>query len=169
MHTFQPYPIEMVELNPFTKISKDWALVSAGNKLKTNTMTVSWGGLGEIWGKDAVFIFIRESRYTKTLIDDGDFFTVSFLSEDYREALNICGSKSGKDCDDKFAEAGLTVAFRHGIPYPDEANFVVLCRKMAAVPITEDTFLDKDIKERFYKNGDLHTMYVGEVIEVMAR
>lgn len=169
MHTFQPYPIEMVELNPFTKISKDWALVSAGNKLKTNTMTVSWGGLGEIWGKDAVFIFIRESRYTKTLIDDGDFFTVSFLSEDYREALNICGSKSGKDCDDKFAEAGLTAAFRHGIPYPDEANFVVLCRKMAAVPITEDTFLDKDIKERFYKNGDLHTMYVGEVIEVMAR
>ena len=32
MHTFQPYPMDLLEMNPFTKIGKEWALVSAGNK-----------------------------------------------------------------------------------------------------------------------------------------
>lgn len=51
MHTFQPYPIDMLELNPFTRIGKDWAVLTAGNKEKLNAMTVSWGGLGVLWGK----------------------------------------------------------------------------------------------------------------------
>ena len=42
MHTFQPYPIDMLDINPFTKLSKEWALVTAGDKEKSNTMTVSW-------------------------------------------------------------------------------------------------------------------------------
>ena len=46
MHTFQPYPIDMLDINPFTKLSKEWALVTAGDKEKSNTMTVSWGGTG---------------------------------------------------------------------------------------------------------------------------
>lgn len=41
MHTFQPLPFDLVEFNPFTKIGKEWALVTAGNKEKANTMTVS--------------------------------------------------------------------------------------------------------------------------------
>lgn len=169
MHDFQPYPIDLVEFNPFTKIGKEWALISAGNKLKYNTMTVSWGGLGVLWNKNVAYIFLRDSRYTKEFIDDGDFFTVAFLNEDYRESLQYLGSHTGRDTDDKFADASLTVAFRHGIPYPDEANFVIMCRKMAKVPITEDCFLDADISEKFYKDGDYHTMYVGEVIDIMAR
>ena len=32
MHTFQPLPFDLVEFNPFTKIGKEWALVTAGNK-----------------------------------------------------------------------------------------------------------------------------------------
>ena len=31
-------------------ISNDWALLSAGKKDDFNTMTVSWGGIGELWG-----------------------------------------------------------------------------------------------------------------------
>ena len=54
MHVFQPLPIEVAELNPFTKLSKEWALVSVGNKSKYNTMTVSWGGMGVLWGKNVV-------------------------------------------------------------------------------------------------------------------
>lgn len=168
MHTFQQYPIDLMELNPFTKIGKEWALVTAGNKEKVNTMTVSWGGLGVIWGKNVVYIFIRDSRYTKELIDKNEFFSVAFLSQSYKEALSFCGSHSGRDTD-KFKEAGLTPAYRHSIPYPDEANLVLLCKKMAAVPITEDTFLDPQIKEKFYGDGDMHVMYVGEIIDTMAR
>lgn len=168
MHTFQPYPIELLEINPFTKIGKEWALVTAGNKTKFNTMTVSWGGVGVIWNKNVVYIFVRDSRYTKEFIDKGDFFSLSFLDEKYRPALSYCGSHSGRD-ENKFEKAGLTPALRHSIPYPDEANFVLLCRKMAAVPITEETMLDKSIINNFYKDGDMHMMYVGEIIEALAR
>ena len=96
MHTFQPYPIDKMEFNPFTKIGKEWALVSAGDKTRCNTMTVSWGGVGVLWGKNVVFIFIRDSRYTKEFLDNGDLFSLSFLNEDYRDALNYCGSHSGR-------------------------------------------------------------------------
>ena len=168
MHTFQPYPIDVLEMNPFTKIGKEWALVTAGNKSKCNTMTVSWGGVGVLWGKNVVYIFIRDSRYTKEFIDNGDFFSISFLDNAYRDALNYCGAHSGRDVD-KFEEAGLTPAFRHSIPYPDEANFVILCKKMAAVPITEDSFVDPSISKKWYADGDMHAMYVGEIIDLVAR
>ena len=125
MHTFQPYPIDKMEFNPFTKIGKEWALVSAGDKTRCNTMTVSWGGVGVLWGKNVVFIFIRDSRYTKE--------------------------------------------FRHDIPYPDEANLVFLCRKMAAVPVSEDSFTDSTLMDKWYSDHDMHMMYVGEIVEVTAR
>ena len=169
MHTFQPYPIDMLNMNPFTKIGKEWALISAGDKNKCNTMTVSWGGVGVLWGKNVVYIFIRDSRYTKEFIDNGEFFSMSFFDEKYRDALSYCGKESGRNVDDKFKCAGLTPAFRHNIPYPDEANLVLLCRKMAAVPITEDSFIDPQIMPKWYSDHNMHVMYVGEFIEAVAR
>ena len=169
MHTFQPYPMDMLNMNPFTKIGKEWALISAGDKNKCNTMTVSWGGVGVLWGKNVVYIFIRDSRYTKEFIDNGEFFSMSFFDEKYRDAMSYCGKESGRNVDDKFKGAGLTPAFRHNIPYPDEANLVLLCRKMAAVPITEDTFVDPQIMPKWYSDNDMHVMYVGEIIEAVAR
>ena len=169
MHTFQPYPIDMLNMNPFTKIGKEWALISAGDKNKCNTMTVSWGGVGVLWGKNVVYIFIRDSRYPKEFIVNGAFFSMSFFNEKYRDALSYCGKESGRNVDDKFKGAGLTPAFRHNIPYPDEANLVLLCRKMAAVPITEDTFVDPQIMPKWYSDNDMHVMYVGEIIEAVAR
>ena len=168
MHTFQPYPIDLLQMNPFTKIGKEWALITAGDKNKFNTMTVSWGGVGVLWGKNVVYIFIRDSRYTKEFIDNGELFSMSFLSEEYRDSLNYRGSHSGRD-GDKFHNAALTPAFRHSIPYPDEANLILLCRKMAAVPIPEETFTDSQISPKWYSDHDMHTMYVGEIIEVAAR
>ena len=169
MHTFQPIPVDMLDMNPFTKIGKEWALISAGDKNKCNTMTVSWGGVGVLWGKNVVYIFIRDSRYTKEFIDNGEFFSMSFFNEKYRDALSYCGKESGRNVDDKFKGAGLTPAFRHNIPSPDEANLVLLCRKMAAVPITEDTFVDPQIMPKWYSDNDMHVMYVGEIIEAVAR
>ncbi len=168
MHTFQPYPIELLEMNPFTKIAKEWALLTAGTKDNANPMTVSWGGVGVLWGKNVAYLFVRDSRYTKELIDHGEFFSLSFLDEKYRSSLQFCGSHSGRD-GNKWDETNLNPAFRHGIPYPDEANLVMLCQKMAAVPLTEDTFLDPSIKGKWYADGDMHTMYIAEIIDVMAR
>ncbi|MEI3229607.1 MAG: hypothetical protein V8S28_08465 [Lachnospiraceae bacterium] len=83
MHTFQPYPIDMLELNPFTRIGTDWAVLSAGKGEKINAMTVSWGGLGVLWGKNVGFIFVRDSRYTKEFIDHGRYFFAYFLPKGF--------------------------------------------------------------------------------------
>ncbi len=171
MHNFQPFSLDDIDINPFTKIGKDWALISAGTKNNYNAMTASWGGMGILWGKKVAFLFIRESRYTKELIDQGEMFSVSFLGEDYREALNYCGANSGRD-GDKFEAAGLTPAFKLSTPYPDEANFVLICHKLAAVPMTKETFLDGSIDAKFYAGEDkdnYHTLYIGEIMESMAR
>jgi len=168
MHVFQPFPIDLLEINPFTKIGKEWALVTAGNKKKANTMTISWGGVGVLWGKNVAYIFIRDSRYTKEFVDQGEFFSVGFFNEKYRDALSYCGAHSGKDVN-KIENSGLTLSFAHGIPYMDESNLVLLCQKMATVPITEETFNMSKIKDKWYADGDFHTMYVAEIIEVLTR
>ena len=130
-------------------------------------MTIRWGGVGVLWGKIVAFIFVRDSRFTKELIDSNDFFSVSFMSAGHRDALNYCGSHSGRN-GDKVAAAGLTWNYMHSIPFIDEGNLVLLCNKMAAVKITKDSFLLPEI-EKWYQDGDMHTMYVGEIIEVLAR
>lgn len=149
MHTFQPMTADMMEFDPFTKIGKEWALLTAGSKEKANTMTISWGGVGVLWGKNVAFVFVRDSRYTKELIDKNEFFSLSFLSEKYRDALNYCGSHSGRDEDDKISAAGLTLTSRHSIPFIDEGNMILLCEKMSATRLTEDSFLMPEIA----KNG----------------
>lgn len=167
MHVFQPIPIEQLEFNPFTTIGSDWALVSAGSKNKANTMTVSWGGVGVMWGKNVAFIFVRDTRYTKEFIDNGDFFSISFMNKEYKEQLNYCGSHSGRDVD-KIAQTGLTWNYKHSIPFIDESSFVMLCQKLSATRLTEDSFISADIK-KWYPDDNMHTMYIAEIIEVMAK
>ena len=74
---FKEVPVESVEFNPFTKIGKQWMLVTAGDREKFNTMTASWGAAGVIWGKNTVTVYIRPQRYTKEFIDAKETFTLS--------------------------------------------------------------------------------------------
>ncbi len=50
MHHFQPYPIDLLEINPFTKIANEWMLVAAGNQEKVNALTASWA-VSEFFGE----------------------------------------------------------------------------------------------------------------------
>ena len=93
---FKEVKIEDLSFNPFNKIGKQWMLLSAGTEENCNTMTASWGGLGIMWGKQAATVYIRPQRYTKEFVDNSELFTISFLAEDYRKALNFCGSFSGR-------------------------------------------------------------------------
>ena len=148
-------------------ISDDWALVTAGSEKAYNMMTVSWGGLGEIWGKDAAFIFIRYSRYTLQFLEENDRFTIAFFGGGYRKALALCGSKSGRDCD-KAQQAGLTPVFDGGAPYFAQASVVLRCRKMAKYDLLPEGFLDPAI-EGNYADGDYHRMFIGEVESVLVQ
>lgn len=171
MHQFQPYPPELLEINPFTKIGNDWLLITSGDEKKANAMTASWGGVGVLWGKNVAFIFVRENRYTKEFIDNGTTFSCTFFDKKYKNDLKYFGVVSGRQ-EDKFKTSGLHPACKDGIAYIDEGNLVLLCKKMAAVPIEEAHFLDPEIMKKWYSGdneGNPHTMYVGEITEIMAR
>ena len=60
-------------------IGKEWLLVTAEQEGKVNTMTASWGGVGIMWNKPVVYIFLRPQRYTKELVDRADTFSLSVL------------------------------------------------------------------------------------------
>ena len=48
--SFREVKAEELTMNPFTKIGKEWLLITAGNEEKCNTMTASWGAMGVMWG-----------------------------------------------------------------------------------------------------------------------
>lgn len=171
MHTFQPYPLNMFELDPFTKIGEEWMLVTSGTPEKANALTASWGGLGYLWGKNVAFIFIRDSRYTKEFIDSNDTFSLTFFDAKYKNDLKYFGAVSGRQ-ENKFEVSGLHLNDYEGIPFVDEGNLAFICKKMAAVPINKENFLDPAIDQKWYSGAnkdDYHTMYIGEITQILAR
>lgn len=159
--------IREVKENLVKMIADDWALVSAGYGDEWNTMTISWGGVGELWGKDVVFAFIRPQRYTKEFMDKSDYFTVSFFDEKYKDALRLCGTKSGRDCD-KTGLAGLTAEYDGEAVYPSQARLVIKCRKIAVQHMDNSGFFDESIESN-YKSGDYHFIYIGEIEKVLEK
>lgn len=166
--SFKEIDSKELKFNPFTKISKDWMLITAGDKDKFNTMTASWGSLGELWGKDTVTVYIRQSRYTKEFVDANDTFTVSFFGEEYRKALNICGTVSGRNTD-KVKDAGLTPYFVDKTTAFEEASMVFVCKKMyhAEMPVLCFDAMENDAK--WYPDKDYHTMYIAQIEKVLVR
>lgn len=156
--------IREIKKSPVELISDGWGLVTAGNKDKFNTMTVSWGAIGEIWGKDAAFIFIRPQRYTYEFIENNDIFTITFFGEEFKDALRICGSKSGRDIN-KAEVCGLTPIFTDGGVTFEQAEYTVVCRKMASQFIDPAGFEDESIESNYPKK-DYHKIYIGEIIKV---
>ena len=83
----------------FSKFDKKWALLTAGEIENFNSMTISWGGMGTLWGKPVVTVYERKSRYTHEFIDSSNYFAISFFKEEYKKNLSEIGSKSGRDID----------------------------------------------------------------------
>jgi len=142
-------------------------LITAGTMESWNTMTASWGAMGELWFKPVVFAFIRPQRYTREFVEREEVFTLSFFDESHRKALNFCGANSGRDCD-KAAETGLTpFATDGGSVAFEEARLVLECRKLYFQNINPEHFLDDSIDTKCYPEKDYHRMYVGEVLRVL--
>lgn len=159
-------PAELMK-NPFSLIGEDWMLVSAGNKEKSNTMTASWGGVGILWNKPVAFCFIRPQRYTLEFIEREEYYSLSFFAPAYRPALNYCGSHSGRE-GDKFKAAGLTVS-RDLAPFPEEANLVLICKKLYKQDMNAGCFLDASLVEKNYPAGDFHRTFIGEIVKVLVK
>ena len=168
MNAFKEIKAQELKINPFEMIGTDWMLISAKKAEKVNTMTASWGGLGVIWNKNVVTIYIRPQRYTKEFIDNSDTFSITVLGEEYIKELSYLGIISGRD-EDKIAKTGFTVDEDDNTPYFSEGKVVLICRKLYSQELSKEFFEDTSLINKNYLKNDFHTMYIGEIVKVLVK
>ena len=163
--------------NVIDMIGREWMLVTAAKDgaregdvcgSTYNTMTASWGGIGVLWNKNVSFVFIRDSRYTLEFVDGNDYYSLSFFGGSHQKELLYCGRNSGRDVD-KMKETGLEPVFGDKAPGFAQAEIVLVCRKLYRQSMTAESFLDKELIDKFYADSDWHEIFVGEICEVWTK
>jgi len=152
-------------------------LVTAKSGDKVNPMTIAWGTLGIEWGKPLFTVFVRESRFTKQLLDQNPEFTINVpLGDPAKKILGVCGTKSGRDID-KVTELNLTLEEPEVISVPGirELPLTLEC-KIIYKQDQDPAAIGKEETDRFYQpdenntfpfvgpKGDYHTAYYGEIV-----
>ena len=164
--------LEVSSLTPevFSVFASNNALVTAGDKTACNTMTIGWCQLGRLWGLPACTVYVRPERYTYQFTESHDYFTVSVLPASEKRTMQLCGAQSGRDID-KIRECGLTLCYGAGdAPFFDEAEWVLVCRKVYAQDMNEACVTAGDHILPYYgEKGGWHRMYVGEVVEAYTK
>ncbi len=155
--------------NFFQSSETNGLILAAGNREKSNAMTIGWGTMGNIWQyKPVVTVYVAPGRYTYEFMESSEYFTVMSFKD--RNVARYMGSHSGRD-GDKAAALGLHVAYtENGTPYYEEADMVIECRMIYAAPLELDSFKDESVK-KFYNNfsAGVHSMYIGEVVRILSK
>lgn len=155
------------ETEIFSQFNDKWALLSAGTKDRHNTMTISWGGMGTLWFKPVVTVYVKPCRHTYGFMNDNEYFTVSFYPEEYKKALMLMGSKSGRDLG-KDAASGLTVRnLGEAVTY-EEAEVTLLCKKIYFQDM-DPANMPQDVVKQHYTVEEPHRTFIGEVVEVIGK
>lgn len=160
--------IDKLTIQPHHLFHDQWMLITAGDFQSGdyNTMTIGWGAIGTMWSKPFAFAAVRHSRFTYQFMEKYQTFTLSAFPIDFRNALQLLGSRSGRN-GDKIAEAGLTPepAIVVAAPAFKEAEIVIECKKMYADDLNPAHFLDRSIHKN-YPDYDYHCIYYGEILAV---
>jgi flavin reductase (DIM6/NTAB) family NADH-FMN oxidoreductase RutF len=117
---------------------------------KPNAMTVAWGGIC-CSKPPCVAISLRKATHTYANILKHSAFVINVPGVDQLEAADYFGMVSGKNVD-KFYETGLT---------PVESGLV-------HAPIIEEFPLTLECRLAHTLELGLHTMFVGEILDVKA-
>lgn len=156
-----------LNFNAFSAFNDEWALLTAGTADSFNTMPISWGGLGTLWSRPVATVYVKPVRYTHDFMESGEYFTVSFFPVECHRDMAYLGSHSGRDGNKlentSFTPVpvGDTVAF-------EEAHTVLLCRKIYCQDLDIAAIPDFAVSD-YYTEEAPHTMYVGEVIDVITK
>ena len=138
---------------------------------KFNSMVIGWGHLGVIWGQPSFTVYVRQSRFTKPLLDAAREFTLSVpLGEGAAlspEVFRVFGSRSGRDVDkaDYVSLEPARSIRTHGIrEYPLTLECRVLYQQDQLHSAMSQAVLD-----RYYAGGgdpgDFHTAYIGQIVD----
>lgn len=156
--------LDSFEINPFTYFV-DAPVLAAGDKDSYNAMTIGWGGMGTLWGRNrpVVTVYVAPKRFTHQFMEKSRYFTVMQFSD--INVVQYMGKHSGRD-GDKAKALGLHVAYtKNGTPYFKEADAVIECEIMYAAPFEEKNFRN-NVPKKTYSNfpAGIHSMYIGEVV-----
>ena len=140
--------------------STSGAFLTVTDGALTNTMTVSWGNVGFMWGVPYWMVMVRPQRYTFGIIERSDNFTLSIPFGSLGEELTICGTQSGADID-KSKVVGFVPARGVSSPVVAGCDAYFECKI-----IYKDTFKQANMLPRYadeFYNGDFHNVYFGEI------
>jgi len=127
-----------------------WVVGTYDMNGKPNAMTVAWAGIC-CSNPPCISVSLRKATYSYAGIIENKAFTVSIPSEDYVIEADYFGLASGKN-EDKFKTAGLTPVRSDLVaaPYVGEFPVVLECKLLHTFEI------------------GLHTMFVGEIVDIKA-
>lgn len=153
----------------FAKNMKRGILLTTKGRGMVDTMTIGWGTIGIEWGRPVFVAYVRESRFTKELLDENPEFTVNVpVGQVDGKILGFCGTKSGRDVD-KIRELGLHLEEPVNITVPGirELPLTLECKVIYRDPQPTEG-LPQEILDRYYPevNGrrDAHIAYYGEIV-----
>ncbi len=140
-------------------------VVKSKDNKKINIMTIGWAVIGFMWRKPIMTVMVRESRFTHHIIEKASSFTVGIPTDDLEEALDFCGTKSGRDVN-KFKAFNIAVipAKQVNTPIINISGLHYECKIVYKSRINPD-FLCKEYKENVYVDNDYHTLYFGEIVD----
>lgn len=156
--------------NIFSELLSKNPILTAGNKTTGfNCLTVSWGGIGVLWGKKVAYLFVRKSRYTYSFLEKSDSITLSFLDEKYKDSVLYVGTHSGRD-EDKLINAQLTYTYDPDFDacYIKECSYCFKMKKLYHSDL-EIEELPEEIQKQYYKEDGKHTMFVCEIKQFLVK
>ena len=132
---------------------------------KVNTMTIGWGTIGVDWSRPVFIAYVRESRYTKEMLEANGEFTVNIpMGPIDKKILGYCGTKSGRDTD-KIADMGLHTVESDVVSVPGIAELPLTLECKVLYKEEQDlSRIPADIIAQYYPKGDHHHVYYGQIV-----
>lgn len=137
---------------------------------KVNTMTIGWGHIGIEWSKPIFVAYVRETRYTKQMLESNGEFTVNIpYGPMDSKILGYCGTKSGRNTD-KVADCNLTLVDSDVVSVPGIKELPLTLECKVIYKQKQDlSAIPGDILARYYpadSNGfqDYHYVFYGEIV-----
>lgn len=163
------YEIDLKEITQYRDILSlfaNGAIAVAKGSEGENSLTIGWGGLGILWRKPTLTIYINKKRYSKKIFDNASYFSVCFFNKKYNKELGqFYGTLSGKHID-KIHNGPFTIDYYEDIPFYKESEIVIFCKKIGQSDFDINLINLENIVE-WYKQDGVHTIYQGEVIKVI--
>ncbi len=146
-------------INPMN-MEQDCAIAMASDGKEADGLTIGWAGFGVLWGKPTATVYVHETRYSRHIFDNAEYFSISFPED--KNLIRYFGTVSGRD-EDKLA--GKNISYDAEAPYLLDSRVVILCRIMGKSRFDKDS-VDEGVKDWYAKSG-VHTQYYGEILKVL--